>query len=111
MRLRYSIRECLFVTSLVALALGWWVDHQQLAKDLSKANVELAAATDNGIHCQQSVDWWKDLALGLARLMREDGWHVHIDEKWTLWGYAHRKNLSRKQANEMNNAEPLPSRS
>ena len=30
MRIRFTIRDLLWLTALVALALGWWVDHRQL---------------------------------------------------------------------------------
>jgi hypothetical protein len=29
MRLRFSIRDLLFVTAIVALAVGWWLDHKE----------------------------------------------------------------------------------
>lgn len=28
MRLRFSIRDLLWLTALLALAVGWWLDHQ-----------------------------------------------------------------------------------
>ena len=30
---RFSIRDLLLVTAIVALSIGWWVDHRQLKKD------------------------------------------------------------------------------
>jgi hypothetical protein len=33
MRLRFSIRDLLWLTLVVALAVGWWVDHQRLTPD------------------------------------------------------------------------------
>jgi hypothetical protein len=30
MRLRFTIRDLLWLTALVALAVGWWVDHRRL---------------------------------------------------------------------------------
>lgn len=41
--LRFSIRELLLVTLLVAIGFAWWVDHRQLAKDRDrhKRRVEL----------------------------------------------------------------------
>jgi hypothetical protein len=32
MRLRFTIRDLLLTTVIVALALGWWLDHRRLAK-------------------------------------------------------------------------------
>jgi hypothetical protein len=30
MRLRFSIRDLLWLTLVVALAVGWWLDHKRL---------------------------------------------------------------------------------
>jgi hypothetical protein len=30
MRLRFTIRDLLWLTLVVALAVGWWLDHHQL---------------------------------------------------------------------------------
>jgi hypothetical protein len=32
MRLRFTIRDLLWLTAVVALAVGWWVDHHDLIK-------------------------------------------------------------------------------
>jgi len=34
MRLRFTIRDLLWLTALIALAIGWWLDHRQLADAL-----------------------------------------------------------------------------
>ena len=31
MRLRFTIRDLLWLTALLALAVGWWLDHARLA--------------------------------------------------------------------------------
>jgi hypothetical protein len=33
MRLRFAIRDLLWLTVVIALAVGWWLDHQRLAPD------------------------------------------------------------------------------
>jgi type II secretory pathway component GspD/PulD (secretin) len=33
MRLRFSIRDLLLVTTISALAIGWWLDHRKLTKE------------------------------------------------------------------------------
>jgi hypothetical protein len=35
MRLRFTIRDLLWLTALVALAVGWWLDHSQQAQRIS----------------------------------------------------------------------------
>ena len=32
MRLRFSIRDLLWLTVIVALAVGWWLDHRRLTE-------------------------------------------------------------------------------
>jgi hypothetical protein len=36
MKLRFSIRDLLWLTLVVALAVGWWIDHQQLSPKMSR---------------------------------------------------------------------------
>ena len=31
MRLRFTIRDLFWLTLVVALAVGWWIDHQKLS--------------------------------------------------------------------------------
>jgi serine protease Do len=33
MRLRFTIRDLLWLTLVIALAVGWWVDHQKLKEE------------------------------------------------------------------------------
>jgi len=32
-RLRFTIRDLLWLTLVVALAVGWWLDHRRLTRD------------------------------------------------------------------------------
>jgi hypothetical protein len=32
MRFQFSIRDLLFLVAILALAAGWWVDHQRISK-------------------------------------------------------------------------------
>ena len=36
---RFTIREIVFLTLIVALALGWWLDHRQMAVPLKEYRV------------------------------------------------------------------------
>jgi len=45
MRPRFSIRDLLWLTLVVALAVGWWLDHRRLVTDSFDALIELVKAT------------------------------------------------------------------
>ena len=36
MRFRFTIRDLLLLTVIVALAVGWWLDHRKMAADSAK---------------------------------------------------------------------------
>jgi hypothetical protein len=41
MRLRFTIRDLLWLTVVVALAIGWWLDHRKLAPlDVTKLSFQ-----------------------------------------------------------------------
>jgi hypothetical protein len=40
--MKFSIRDLLLVTLIVALAVGWWLDHRSLAPDARKQREEEA---------------------------------------------------------------------
>ena len=118
MRLRFSIRDCLLVTAIVGLALGWWVDRQRLIREHQSTREALLAmrekldnppwdtigeASLNAIH-------WKRMALEFAEDMRKEGWFVSVSADG--WGselsppHAFADNPGR--ALELNKANPLP---
>ena len=39
MRLRFTIRDLLWLTALIAMGLGWWLEHRQAAEYQRKAEV------------------------------------------------------------------------
>jgi len=41
MRLRFTIRDLLWLTLVVAMAVGWWVDHQRQAPLAAAANAAI----------------------------------------------------------------------
>ena len=58
MRLRFTIRDLLWLTALVAMALAWWLDHRQLTKPQryrveTPADGSWSALLDN-----QSMEIW-----------------------------------------------------
>ncbi|MFN0021438.1 MAG: hypothetical protein ACKVP0_24570 [Pirellulaceae bacterium] len=38
--MKFSMRDLLFITFIVALAAGWWVDRQRLRAEVKKAEEE-----------------------------------------------------------------------
>jgi len=44
--MKFSIRDLLLVTLIVALALGWWIDHRRLTKPLPPKQTK----TNGAIH-------------------------------------------------------------
>jgi hypothetical protein len=44
--LRFTIRDLLWLTLVVALAVGWWIDHRQLASDAAAAKTPLRELID-----------------------------------------------------------------
>ena len=60
--MRFSIRELLLVTVIVALALGWWVDRQQHPDEL------------------RAAQRWRTRAGALEEVLHDSGWEV----QWEL---------------------------
>ena len=56
---RFSIRELMLVTALVALCGAWWVDHRS-----------------------QVSGEWKDYATCLEKLLISDGFEILRDKDW-----------------------------
>ena len=42
--MKFSIRDLLFVTVIVALVMGWWLDRSRLASKLAEAESSAATA-------------------------------------------------------------------
>jgi hypothetical protein len=40
MRLRFTIRDLLWLTALVALAIGWWLDHSMRQQSTTPATLQ-----------------------------------------------------------------------
>ena len=69
--LRFTIREVLVLTLSAGLAVGWWLDRQQLAAD---------------------ADNWRKIAGGLEHIMQTDGsYKVGLDNGrvWAIRGWTH----------------------
>lgn len=64
--MRFSIRDLLWGTLVIGLALGWWLDHSGLSRRLEVA------------------EGWEEAATGLAHNLRESGFTVEVKP----WGYS-----------------------
>ena len=45
--MKFTIRDLLLVTMIVALAVGWWLDHRSLARSKNKAEVREGIERNN----------------------------------------------------------------
>ena len=61
--LRFSIRDVLWLTVVVGLAVGWWIDHRVLFTELNRNDRN-----------------WYDL----SRSIWESGFEVDPNQKWHL---------------------------
>ena len=59
--MKFSIRDLLLVTAIVALAVGWLVDHRRQAN---------------------RPDEWKFYATCLEKLLMDDGFEILRDKEW-----------------------------
>lgn len=57
---RFSIRELMLVTVVVAFGLGWWTEHRQ----------------------RRSAEAWKSYATCLEKLTISDGFEILRDKEW-----------------------------
>ena len=56
--MRFTIRDVIWMTALVALAFGWWVDHARNARSQDEAKRQYDAMMD-GLHETQANLQWK----------------------------------------------------
>jgi hypothetical protein len=86
MKLRFSIRDLLWLTLVVALCVGWWLNHQSHLNAAAKAKkehgYELTAAKELLEDLSTSIDLQKDIVLkrlyrdgdpDVKRLYQQDG--------------------------------------
>lgn len=59
---RFTIREMFLLVLIVALGVGWWVDHRQMASDLADAQ------------------WWRHAAGAAESVLNSLGWKTN----WNL---------------------------
>ena len=48
--MRFTIRDLLWLTVVVALGVAWWVDHQRQAAELDKLNKSFGPLEGAGVH-------------------------------------------------------------
>lgn len=68
---RFTIRDLLWLMVVVALALGWWVDHRSLWHKVLHANLKLLGIP---------TDRW-----AMRYALEREGYTIHEDgERWTV---------------------------
>ena len=79
MRLRFTIRDLFWLTAVVALSVGWWLDHTDLKWTTAK-NRDFEAACKAKVQVAESLaDGWKStVSRQNARLRRLQ---VYFSEK------------------------------
>jgi len=68
MRLRFSIRDCLLVTAIVGLSLGWWIDRQRIAEQCQAA---VAAAAQEKAWSKTVHELWDEALAANSALTDE----------------------------------------
>ena len=71
--MRFTIRDLLWLTLVVAMALGWLVRERQLRVEGARFQAEASRERDRATK-------WRGAAGALERLLSEEGWKV----KWDL---------------------------
>ena len=69
MRYRFTIRDLLWLTLVVAMGVGWWLDHHQFEHQLER---QLNAAIRDGESLARELDQTKR-SLENAKQLLEDG--------------------------------------
>ncbi|MBC7853208.1 MAG: hypothetical protein IAF94_07210 [Pirellulaceae bacterium] len=73
--MKFSIRDLLWLTVVVALTLGWVLDHRRLSEKAKAA--ELKA---------QTAELFASSAEHLARMLDRYGWHMRVFPDGTIAG-------------------------
>ena len=53
--MKFSIRDLLLVTLIVALTLGWWLDHRRLVQEWRVASLKSIARLQGGLRLAESL--------------------------------------------------------
>ena len=83
--LRFTIRDVLWLTLVVGLAVGWWVDRGKVARQCSAAIAGILRQQDETARQQEAAAHWQNLAHSLADELTGVGWTVEIDEPPLGW--------------------------
>jgi len=70
MRLRFSIRDLLWLTLVVALAVGWWLDHARLSQNDEEMLPIPSYKTEQLIYRQDSNGLWQKVPQNLLSRKR-----------------------------------------
>ena len=95
---RFTIRELLLLTLSVAIAVGWWINREQLLGEIREAK-----------RYETSAYRWHAATIAFAQQMREQGWYVAVrdDGSWSTSRPSENEGW-RETATKLNNANPLP---
>jgi len=68
---RFSVRDLLWLTLVVAVGLGWFVRERQLRTDANQARAEANLA-------RRHVNWWRSATQVLCATLSEANWEVQL---------------------------------
>ena len=84
MRLRFTIRDLLWLTAVMALSLGWWLDHSDLKWTTAKDRDFEAVCKAKAKQAENSAEGWKSIARNeetTIRRLQKYFWEKHPNEK------------------------------
>jgi hypothetical protein len=79
--MRFSIRDILWLTLAVALAVGWWLDHRNQQSTIRRQHDIISRG-------EATYDQLNQFAQALAKTIRSDDVHIEIspENPWRDFG-------------------------
>jgi hypothetical protein len=84
MRFRFTIRDLLWLTAVIGLSLGWWLDHSDLKWTMAKDRDFEAKCKAKAQEAERSRDSWKSIAAhgdATIRRLQKYFYGKHPDER------------------------------
>jgi hypothetical protein len=79
--MKFSIRELVLVTTIVALALGWWLDHRFTTNESRRLAAEANRVKEVEVMAKFDREVLNHLELMLDKSV--PGWRKQVMDNWT----------------------------